>query len=64
MDDTRVAGRLVALFCAGCVAFGYPLLAIFNVPATLFGLPVLYLYVFVAWTALIVAVAFVLRGRD
>jgi hypothetical protein len=64
MDDTRARGRLAALFCAGCAAFGYPLLAVFNVPATLFGLPVLYLYVFGAWAALIAAVALALRGRD
>ena len=64
MDDARLGGRLAALFCAGCVAFAYPLLALFNVPATLFGLPVLYLYVFGAWVALIAAVAFVQRGRE
>jgi hypothetical protein len=64
MDDARARGRLAALFCAGCAAFGYPLLAVFNVPATVLGLPVLYVYVFGAWAALIAAVAVVLRARD
>lgn len=61
MDDDRLKWRLTALFLAGCVAFGYPALAIFNVPATLLGLPALYVYVFGAWLALIVLVAWALR---
>jgi hypothetical protein len=61
VDDERLTGRLAALFVAGCVAFGYPLLAAFNVPATLFGVPLLYLYVFGAWAALIALVALVVR---
>lgn len=64
MDDDRLKGRLTALFVAGCVAFCYPLLAAFNVPATVFGLPVLYVYLFGAWAAFIVVAALAVRGRD
>lgn len=53
--------RLIAVFLGGCIAFGYPLLALFNVPATLFGVPVLYLYLFGAWAALILAIGIILR---
>jgi len=64
MDDERLKARLAALFLAGCIAFGYPVLAAFNVRATVFGLPVLYVYVFGAWLVLIALVAAVLRGRN
>ena len=43
---TLTGQRLVALFFFGCVAVNYPLLAIFDVPAGLAGIPILYLYVF------------------
>jgi hypothetical protein len=37
----------------GVLLFNYPVLALFNVPGTLFGIPVLYAYIFIAWAALI-----------
>lgn len=49
--------RLVAVFLLGCLLFAYPLLAVFNVAATVAGIPVLYLYVFAAWLLLIVLAA-------
>jgi hypothetical protein len=42
----------------GLLLFNYPILALFNVPATLFGVPVLYAYVFIAWAGLIAAMAY------
>jgi hypothetical protein len=45
--------RLAALCMLGMVMFNFPVLALFNVPATLFGVPVLYAYIFLAWAALI-----------
>jgi len=45
--------RFVALCMLGMVLFNYPILALFNVPGTLFGVPTLYAYVFIAWAALI-----------
>jgi hypothetical protein len=56
--------RLVALFILGCVLFNYPLLSLFNVPTTLFGIPVLYVYVFAAWAALIGLLAWIMERRD
>ncbi|CAG0991024.1 hypothetical protein BURK2_02387 [Burkholderiales bacterium] len=44
---------LIALFLLGTALFNYPLLSLFNHPATLFGVPVLYLYMFGAWAVLI-----------
>jgi hypothetical protein len=55
--------RLVALFLLGCLLFNYPLLALFNVRAMVFGVPVLYAYLFSAWVGLIVLAAAVMERR-
>ena len=49
--------RLTALCLLGFVLFNYPILALFNVAATLFGIPVLYAWIFFAWAVLIAAMA-------
>lgn len=49
--------RLVGLFVLGCLLFSYPLLALFNVGGTVFGVPLLYAWLFGAWTALIALMA-------
>ena len=58
MGDAKVA-RFVALCMLGVVAFNFPILALFNVPGTLFGIPMLYVYIFAVWAALIVLMALV-----
>jgi acetyl-CoA carboxylase carboxyltransferase component len=50
--------RFVALCMLGMLLFNYPILALFNVPGTLFGVPALYAYVFIAWAALIASMAY------
>jgi hypothetical protein len=50
--------RFVALCMLGMLLFNYPILALFNVPSTLFGVPALYAYVFIAWAALIASMAY------
>ena len=49
----RKGARFIALCMLGMVLFNFPMLALFNVPATVLGVPVLYAYIFVAWAALI-----------
>jgi len=49
--------RFVALCMLGMLLFNYPVLALFNVPGTLFGVPTLYAYIFLAWVALIALMA-------
>lgn len=58
--------RFVALCMLGVLLFNYPVLALFNVSGVIFGIPVLYAYIFVAWAALIALMAFVSesRGRE
>jgi hypothetical protein len=53
----RKGARFIALCMLGMVLFNFPLLALFNVPATVFGVPVLYAYMFVAWAVLIALMA-------
>ena len=64
MNDFESKGqRFIALCMLGVALFNYPILALFNVPGTLFGVPVLYAYIFVAWAFLIALMAIV-AGSD
>lgn len=53
--------RLVCVFLLGCLAFNFPLIALFNVNGTFLGVPVLYAYLFAAWLALIALVGLVME---
>ena len=57
------AQRLVALCMLGVVLFNYPMLAVFNVSGTVFGVPVLYAYIFSAWTLLTACMAYVIEAK-
>jgi hypothetical protein len=65
MGDSSVKSqRFIALCILGMLLFNYPILALFNVPGTLFGVPLLYAYMFGAWAGLIALMALVVRSRD
>lgn len=51
--------RLVAVILAGAVALNYPLLYVFSGEWLLFGIPVLYLYLFAMWAIFIAVVALI-----
>jgi hypothetical protein len=55
--------RMIALCMLGFVLFNFPILALFNVPGTLFGVPMLYAYIFLAWAMLIALMAWVIERR-
>lgn len=55
-SDRRTA-RLIAVCLFGGVCFNYPVLAIFDRPATVFGIPLLYAWLFFAWAATIALLA-------
>ena len=59
MNEDAKGQRFVALCMLGLVLFNYPVLALFNVPGTLLGIPVLYAYLFIAWAVLIALMAVV-----
>jgi hypothetical protein len=57
--------RLAALFLLGCLLLNYPLVSLFAGTAQIFGVPLLYLYVFAAWALLIGLIALVVeRSKD
>ena len=59
MSEDARGQRFVALCMLGIVLFNFPVLALFNVPGTLFGVPLLYAYLFIAWAALIALMALI-----
>lgn len=65
MIRSSVTGqRLAALFLLGCLLFNYPLLSLFTGHGEIFGIPLLYLYVFSAWALLIGLMAWVVEKRS
>jgi len=58
-DDNRSSERLVALFLFGMVLFNPLVVGLFDVGAEirLFGIPVLFLYLFIGWAVLIGLIA-------
>ncbi len=65
MTDFENRGqRFVALCILGVLLFNYPILALFNISGAVFGVPVLYAYIFVAWAVLIALMALVAEPRD
>jgi hypothetical protein len=57
----RAQEQLAALFVLGAVLLLPPLLVIVNQPVRLLGVPVLYLYLFVVWAAVIGLTAAIAR---
>lgn len=63
-DEARRRDRFIGLFALGCIALNPPLLLLFGRGDRLFGWPLLYVYLFLAWLGLIGAVAWIVeRGR-
>lgn len=58
METQQLLGpRLLLLFLGGCLLFGYPILELFSKPTTVAGIPLLFVYLFVAWAAFIGLIA-------
>ena len=64
--DSKKNKRLVALFLLGCVLLNFPILSLVNLQILIFGLPLLYVYLFSVWCLLIclTALATLFRSRD
>ncbi len=56
--------RLLALFLFGCLLLNYPLLYLFNRDVSVFGIPLLYAYIFAAWAGLVGLAAWILRRES
>jgi|AMWB02.1.fsa_nt_gi hypothetical protein len=57
------SARLVALFVLGWILLNYPVLAIFNAPSFVWGVPVLHAYLFAVWSLLILLIVWATRRR-
>lgn len=53
--------RLIAMLIIGIIALNFPLLSLFSKAQLIFGIPVLYLYIFFIWMLLIFCLALVLE---
>jgi hypothetical protein len=54
--------RLVAVFLIGFVLLNYPILSLFDRSAAVFGVPLLFLYIFAAWAGIIAVMAWIIEG--
>jgi hypothetical protein len=57
----RRGARLVAVAVLAFLLFGWPFLAVFDVPSQVLGVPVLWAYLLVAWAAVIALLAVLTR---
>ncbi len=64
IKPTLKGQRLVALFLLGCLLFTYPVLSLFTGGAQVLGIPLLYLYLLIAWGALIGLMALIVERGD
>jgi hypothetical protein len=63
--ENKKSKRLVALFLFGFVLLNYPILSLLNISITVFGLPLLYIYIFGVWGILILLAALVVsRSKE
>lgn len=60
-ESKRQHERLLAVFIIGVILLNYPLLSLFSKAKLLFGVPVLYLSLFMIWFIFIGCVAYILE---
>mgnify|MGYP000507152590 FL=1 len=62
MTKDAVRGRrLIALFLLGYVMLNNPLLSLFNLPTLVWGVPLLFGYIFGVWLVLILLILLIFR---
>jgi hypothetical protein len=64
MADRLTTPRLVALFCGGWLVLNFPLLGLWDVDASVFGLPLFPTALMTLWTLLIVAMAWLMERHS
>ncbi|HSS65589.1 MAG TPA: hypothetical protein VLS27_14250 [Gammaproteobacteria bacterium] len=61
--DSRTGERLIALLLAGIIAWTYPVLFLISADASVFGIPLLYLYLYLSWGLFVGLVALIIEWR-
>jgi hypothetical protein len=64
MQERMRSGRLTAAGAIGLLLLNFPLLSLFDRQVRVFGVPLLWVYLFVLWAALIALIAYVVREAD
>lgn len=59
----RRGQRLAVVFVVGLLVFNYPLMSLASSDTTLFGIPVLYLYLFGSWALIVGTMALIIERR-
>lgn len=62
--DSRTGERLVALLLAGIITWTYPVLFLFGADVRVFGIPLLFLYLYLSWGLFVGVVALIIEWRD
>jgi hypothetical protein len=62
VSERLKGARMVAVAGLALLLFNYPLLALFDVDVQVFGIPLLWAYLFAAWALVIVLLAWIARG--
>ena len=60
----RLKESWVIFFIAGIIAMNYPFITIFNKPATLFEIPLLFLYMIIGWLISIFVIYLYIKAID
>jgi len=64
VSDSLRSARMVAVAAAALLLFGFPFLALFDVDVRVLGVPLLWAYLFVAWSLVIAVIAWVARDAE
>lgn len=59
----RKGRQLMALLLLSALLFNYPMLSIFSINGMIFGIPILYVYIFISWLAIIGLTAAAIEWR-
>lgn len=57
----KKAEKLVFIFILGFILFHYPVLSLLNLKITIWGIPLLFLYLFLVWALLIISLAILME---
>ena len=61
-EDANRRNRLIALFLFGYFLLNNPILSLFNLPRMVWGIPLLFGYIFGVWLLLIVLTMLIVRS--
>ncbi|MEM1322983.1 MAG: hypothetical protein AAGG75_22145 [Bacteroidota bacterium] len=63
MSSNRTS-KLIGLFLLGLILLNFPIINLFSKEDFLFGIPSLYIYLFLVWLLLIIFIAMIVRRKD